>query len=80
MPTTITLPAEFLFEFTSFQQWVNKAASCFKSVDTKREKVICIDTNGNVMTIGEDFMIASDMELFHCKVYRLIRTVEHFKS
>jgi hypothetical protein len=70
----IDVKVEFLFEFTSFDKWVNKGQSWFKPYN--RDKVICIDKNGNCCNIGEDFMAARDNDLFPVKAYRLIRTIE----
>lgn len=68
----IQLQGEFLFEFSSKQHWINKAQSWFRPY--KGEEHICLDTNGNILTCGEDFRIAEERNLYPVKVYRLIRT------
>lgn len=65
--------AEYLFEFTYFSQWVNKASSWFKPY---KNECFCLDKNGNYCHIGEDFQIADDNDLFPIKAYRRIRTKE----
>lgn len=69
----ITIKATFLFEFISHSNWVNKAPSWFKPYRYGHHTV-CIDKNGDVCHIGEDFKIAKDNDLFPVKVYSLKRT------
>lgn len=71
----ITLEAEEITTFHTFQEWVNKASSRIGGF-RKEQKIICFDVNGNTLTIGEDFMYARDNNLFPVKAYRLIRTSE----
>ena len=70
----LTIKAEFIFEFTSMSKWVNKAASWFKPYQF--QPTVCLDKNGDVCHIGEDFMNAEKKDLFPIKVYRLKRAVE----
>lgn len=70
----VCLDAEYLFEFESFQRWVNKAQSWFKGYNMRMGNIICIDKNYNVCACGEDFMLARDLNLFPVKVYELKRT------
>lgn len=72
---TVTIKAEPVVIFDTFQQWVNNAASTLGGF-SKKEKIICIDKNGNGLTSGEDFEIASVEKLFPVTAYRVIRTVE----
>ena len=49
-------------EFSSFQQWVNKASSWLKSYYTNG--VVCVDAKGRYCFMGEDFMRARDENAF----------------
>lgn len=71
----VVINAEFLFEFDSFERWVNKASSWFKG-KTKYDVIVCLDRNGFVCHIGEDFMKARDEKSFPVKCFRLKRTIE----
>lgn len=71
----IKINAEFVCEFISFSSWVNKAKSALSEYG-RYQQVVCIDTEGNICFIGEDFMHARDNNLFPVKAYRLIRSVE----
>jgi hypothetical protein len=71
----IEINAELIYEFRSFQNWVDKARSRI-GVFSRSEIIICIDKNGNSCNIGEDFMHARDNDLFPVKAYRLIRNTE----
>lgn len=75
----ITINAEPLFEFSSYAEWVNKAQGWFGNLNlSKAEKTVCIDPNGNILTVGADFKIADCRNLFPVKVFRLVRTSESF--
>lgn len=76
---TISVPAEYLTTFTNFQQWVNKATTRIGGYGNM-EQLLCLDKNGNVCHIGQDFMAARDADLFPVKAYRLIRTIETIPS
>lgn len=71
----VVINAEPLFEFDSFERWVNKASSWFRG-KTKYDVIVCLDRNGNVCHTGEDFMKARDENLFPVKCFRLQRTIE----
>jgi len=67
------IKAEFIFEFTSKEQWINKAQSWFEPYRSLSEKTICLDKNGLVLTCGKDFADAEIIQSYPVKVYRLIR-------
>jgi hypothetical protein len=69
-----------LFEFSTKQQWVNKAQSWFAPYLSKAEKTICLDTGGNVLTTGKDFADAEVLKTYPVKVYRLVRVSEVYAS
>lgn len=71
-----SIRAEYLFEFTSKQQWINKAQSWFEPYLSKAEKTVCLDTGGNVLTTGKDFADAEIIKTYPVKVYRLVRVSE----
>lgn len=58
---------EELFEFRSYSQWVNKAASWFSGC--KPNECICIDSAGRICRTGKQFMRARDEDTFPVKVY-----------
>jgi hypothetical protein len=62
---------EFLFEFRSYLQWVNKASSWFVNLGShsRRQNVICIDAKGRICRTGRDFMRADREKAFPVKAY-----------
>lgn len=72
----ITVNAEYLFEFDSKQQWINKAQSWFANTGlmVNSENLVCISKDGDVLTCGLDFTAAEVMDAYPVKVYRLYRT------
>jgi hypothetical protein len=75
-----SIRAEFIFEFTSKQQWINKAPQWFEPYSSKAEKTICLDSGGNVLTTGKDFADAEVLKTYPVKVYRLVRVSEVYES
>ena len=75
-----SIRAEYLFEFASKQQWINKAQSWFAPYLSKAEKTICLDKAGNVLTTGKDFADAEIIQTYPVKVYRLVRVSEVFQN
>ncbi len=71
----ITIEAEHIAVFKTFEEWVNKASSRLGGF-AKDQRIICIDKNGNTLTGGTDFMSARDNNLFPVNGYRLVRTSE----
>lgn len=57
-----------LFEFDSFEQWVNKASSWFGSSGYRSEDTVCIDAKGRICRNGRHFMTARDDNAFPVKV------------
>jgi len=62
------------FEFSSFQQWVNKAAGWFEglaynNLNAAMKRYVSIDAAGRVCMIGKDFMRARDEGKFPVRVY-----------
>jgi hypothetical protein len=54
-------------EFTSYQQWVNKAQSWLKSPDHRR--AMCVDALGRRCAMGADFMRARDEGTFPVRFF-----------
>jgi hypothetical protein len=71
----INLKAKKVFEFTSKMDWVNNAKRRFSPYG-QYHTIICVDTNGNVCSIGEDFMVAEERGLYPITAYQLIRTAK----
>jgi hypothetical protein len=68
-----------MLEFSSFQQWVDHAASWF--VRAKKEfctnKYICLDNKGRVCMSGGEFMRADREGTFPVKVYSILTKEEN---
>ena len=60
-----------LIEFTSFQQWVNKAKSWFQQLGYLSTQYICLDNVGRVCTCGKQFMQADREGTFPIRVYAI---------
>lgn len=69
-------PESEICRFTSFEQWVNKAASWLGGVSScghrhkQTVRAICVDAKGRVCRIGADFMRARDEDAFPVVAYR----------
>jgi len=61
---------QFLFEFVSFQQWVNKGQSWFQQYAWNKD-TICLDEEGRVCAKGIHFQRARDESTFPIKVYEV---------
>ena len=63
---------EYVFQFTSFQQWVNKASSWYaQHRDNRHTQFLAVDSEGYVCVIGQNFMDAQANNRFPIKVYKL---------
>jgi hypothetical protein len=60
--------AEFLFEFKTFNDWVNYAQERFSCLGRPND-AICVDAKGRICRRGLHFMTARDDEGFPVKVY-----------
>jgi hypothetical protein len=76
----ITINAELLLILDSKQEWINKIPRHLPKKTTYAEQWIWIDSQGNLMAIGEDFSAAEKLESYPVKVYRLIRCAEALKT
>lgn len=67
---------EFLFEFRSYLQWVNKASSWFGNLGShaRRQNVICVDAKGRICRTGREFMRADRENAFPVKAYEAALT------
>jgi len=69
-------------QFTSYEQWVNKAGSWLGGVSgggyryKKPEKVVCVDAAGRRCTIGSEFMRAESEGTFPVKWHHIIDTAD----
>lgn len=66
---TITVGEE-VFEFSSFNDWVNYAPGRFQRHNVGASNTICIDAKGRVCLSGGEFMRARDEEAFPVRVYK----------
>jgi hypothetical protein len=63
---------QLVFEFTSFQNWVNKASYWYSQHrDNRHTQFLAIDSEGYVCIIGQNFMDADANNRFPIKVYKL---------
>lgn len=70
---TITITVgEYLFEFSSFQKWVAKAASWFRNSGLRDGHGLCVDSLGRICATGKEMMRARDEGTFPVKVYRKV--------
>lgn len=60
-----------LFEFSSFQHWVNKAKSWFANSGISTRETVCIDAVGRICTCGREFMRARDEGTYPITVYHI---------
>jgi hypothetical protein len=74
----IRVPIEFIFKFSSKQQWINKAKLWFEKYLS--DPFVCIDKEGNVLHTGEDFELAEEHDLYPVNVYKLLRTTDKYKA
>ena len=72
---TIEIQAELITTFHDKLEWINKAQSRIGRF-RQDQKILCVDKNGNILTIGLDFMVAEENDLYPVKAYRCIRTIE----
>lgn len=68
---TITVGEE-LFQFTSFNDWVNNAMGKFLDAGVEGRDVICVDGKGRVVKKGAEFQRARDENAFPVRVYRAL--------
>lgn len=73
---SVTIQVEMITSFGSFSNWVNKASDRLAGKYDKKERTICIDRNGLVLTCGEDFAKADKDGSFPVIAYRIIRSAE----
>lgn len=74
--TQLTINAEFLYEFTSYEDWVNNASEKAQEFENKTDdfhNTICIDKNGEVCAFMGDFKLAEALETYPVKCYALQR-------
>jgi hypothetical protein len=76
---TLKLKAEYQYQFATFTEWVNKAASWSKSHNRRRQHIY-VDAAGNVLEMGKDFNIAKAHNLFPVKVYALQTTEDYIEA
>lgn len=69
----IKINGELVLEIYSKTDWINK---CPERLPKHRaaENLLFVDTEGNVLTIGEDFTNATKKNTYPVKVYHLKRT------
>lgn len=72
MPKVVVSLGEELFEFPTFNSWVNQAPRIWRVHEVRAQDTLCIDAADRVCTKGAEFMRARDEGMFPIKVYRLL--------
>lgn len=57
------------FEFSSYENWCNKAQGWFLSRGLRGQDVLCLDTKGRICDIGMQFKRAKDDDAYPVTVY-----------
>jgi hypothetical protein len=72
-PTSVTVTVGHkLFEFASFNAWVDFAQRFFRSAGVHDVDVLCLDAKGRVCRAGKQFRVARDNNAFPVTVYRIL--------
>jgi len=71
----ITCNGELILTLNSKADWIKKVPNHLPE-KRKAEQRIWLDKNGNCLAIGEDFMVAEEMDSYPVKVYSLRRVAE----
>ncbi len=64
-------PGPYLFEFSSYQDWVNRAHRLWRQHGVASDLTVCIDMNGRVCTFGRDFSVAENDGAYPVRVYMI---------
>lgn len=72
----VKVNAKEIYQFNSFNDWVNKANRVLGDIDTDEETLMCIDKNGNACNLGRQWMFARDNDLFPVTAYILIKNTD----
>lgn len=62
---------EKLFEFSSQQDWINKAQGIWKSHKVRSDDTVCVDQRGRICNVGRHFMVAQRDNAYPIEVFRL---------
>lgn len=62
-------PGRMLFEFTSHEDWVQRAAHAFKFHGVRGVDCICVDAIGRLCPMGMQFRRAREQSTFPIRVY-----------
>lgn len=60
-----------LFQFQTYQQWVNKASHSFRRSGVPTWEILCVDTKGRACLIGSDFMRADRDNAYPVTAYHI---------
>lgn len=71
--------AELIIILTSKNDWINRIPRCLPEKQYYKEEFLFIDSNGNKMTNGGDFMAAEEMKTYPVKVYRFVIASQEFE-
>lgn len=76
----LSFKGTLIFQLESKADWIAKCPGFIPEKKSRAENWLWIDSNGNNLTIGEDFQAAEDLSTYPVKVYRLLRTSETLKK
>ena len=68
----LVVVGEYLFEFSSFNDWVNEAQRIWRFHGVRGDNTIVVDSKGRLLQKGKEFMRARDDGSFPVKVYRAL--------
>lgn len=69
----IKINGELIAKLANKRQWFNQVPDILPKLPAQ-EKLLFVDKNGNILTIGEDFMAAEKQESYPVSIYHLTRT------
>lgn len=71
----IAINGTLIYEIENKSQWINRFPGAIPNLHKlpKCETLLWVDKNGNVSTVGEDFMVAQDVDSYPIKIYWLQR-------
>lgn len=76
----ISVQAELVLTLRNYEDWCSKCPSKLPGKRTPGESFLFVDTNGNTLFSGSDFMEATKRRSYPVKVYRTVNVCNSFYS
>lgn len=70
MPEVSVKTGEYLFQFRSFEDWVNHAKERFAGHNVNAGNTICLDAKGRIAVCGAQFIRSKADGSYPIRVYR----------